>query len=207
MTGRWMKRIIGAALIAAASTAAGPAWAQSANMFRVRGVIESAAPDSVTVKSREGDTLTVRLAPDAAVTYPVKLALADIKPGSYIGRGRAAAAGRHAEGAGRLGVSGGAARTGEGHRPFDLMPESTMTNATVASAISAVQGETVRLTYKDGEKTLTIPPGTPIVTYAPGDRTDLVKGAQVSFTVMRGPEGALSAQRVTVSKNGVVPPV
>ena len=121
--------------------------------------------------------------------------------------------------------------TGEGHRPWDLQPGSTMTNATVArvdegggAAQSGGTGSTMTnatvakvdesggsrklsLRYKDGEKTVVVPACTPVVKIEPGDRSKLVPGAHVFAIVSRQPDGTLVAERLNVGKDGQVPPM
>jgi hypothetical protein len=118
--------------------------------------------------------------------------------------------------------------TGEGHRPMDTLPGSTMTNATVGSVArvnsepkprstmtnaTVVQREgeahslRLTLTYKGGEKVVNVPTGTPIVMVEPADRTLLVPGAHIIVYASRQPDGSLAADRLTVGKNGFVPPM
>jgi hypothetical protein len=175
---------------------------------RVRGTIERVDGPLLMVKSRDGAELTVRLADDVLVVGLVARALTDIKAGDYVGSAAVPAA-------------GGALRalevhifpetmrgTGEGHRPHDLLPESTMTNATVAETVQRVDGHTLTLKYKDGEKTLMVPAETPIVTYVPGDRAELKPGAKIFIVnATRQPDGTLQAARVTVGRDGLTPPM
>jgi hypothetical protein len=96
--------------------------------------------------------------------------------------------------------------TGEGHRPWDLLPKSTMTNATVHDVVQAVDGNTVTLKYNDGEQRIVIPSGTVIVTYLPGSITELAPGAVIFVPgATRQADGTLQAQRVMVGRD-VVPP-
>jgi hypothetical protein len=117
--------------------------------------------------------------------------------------------------------------TGEGHRPMPTMPGSTMTNATVAGVSGTPGGKgrgtmtnatvenvgaagkarTLKLTYKGGEQTVVVPDKTPIVTVESGSRASLVPGAHVIVYAQRDANGALSAQRISVGKNGSVPPI
>jgi hypothetical protein len=91
--------------------------------------------------------------------------------------------------------------TGEGHRPFDLLPQSTMTNATVADVVATTSGRTLRLKYKDGERTIVVPTDAPIVTFRPGDRSLLVPGASVSLTAQMT-DGKPTISRINVGRNG-----
>jgi hypothetical protein len=97
--------------------------------------------------------------------------------------------------------------TGEGERVWDLLPDSTMTNATVAEAVTKVEGHSVTLKYKDGEKTISVPPEAPVVTFAPGERALLRPGAAVFVPATKQPDGGFTAARVLVGKDGVVPPM
>ena len=96
---------------------------------------------------------------------------------------------------------------GEGHRAWDLTPDSTMTNATVEAAVAGAAGRELSLTYKGGEKKLVVPPGTPIVTLAPGDASLLKAGNHVFLSATQGADGIVTASRITVGKDGLVPPM
>jgi hypothetical protein len=190
---------IGLAFLLGASAA----WAQSPT--RVRGTIERLDGPILTVKSREGADVTVRLADNLSVSGVVKAALTDIKPGSYVGIAALPRAGEL--NAVEVLVFPEAMRgTAEGHGPWDLLPESTMTNATVAESVDRVQGRTLTLKYKDGERTITVPPEAPIVTLVPADRTELKPGAAVFIPATRQPDGSLQASRVLVGRD-IAPPM
>lgn len=96
--------------------------------------------------------------------------------------------------------------TGEGHRPFDLGPDSTMTNGTVGDVVVS-SGRTLKVGYKGGEKTIAVPPETPIVAYEPGSRALLVKGAHVMVFATEGLGEGSTAVRIAVGKDGLVPPM
>jgi Domain of unknown function (DUF5666) len=174
---------------------------------RVRGVVEKVDDQAVTVKSRDGQTLSVKLNPNWGVVAVSKAALADIKQGTFVG----VAALRQADGtfkAQEVLVFPEAMRgTGEGHYPWDLTPESTMTNATVDAVVSQVNGPQLTLKYKDGEVKIAVPAEAPIVTLSPGDKALLAPGAAVFVPAQRAADGTLSAGRVLVGKDGIVPPM
>jgi uncharacterized low-complexity protein len=155
------------AYAAAALLAAATAAAQTAPPTRVRGTIESIDGQSLAVKAREGGTVDIKLADNMAVLGVTKASLADIAVGTFVG----AAALPQPDGtlkAIEVLVFPEAARgSGEGHYPWDLLPESTMTNATVAETVAGVTGPTLTLKYKDGEKKVVVPPEAPIVTRQP----------------------------------------
>lgn len=194
------------AAFAACLVVASAAFAQSPPT-RVRGVITSLAGGTLTVASREGPTLAIGLAENARVVAVARATLADIKPGTFVG----IAAMPRLDGsqlALEVLIFPEAMRgSGEGHRPWDLLPESTMTNATVAETVTKTDGPTLTLTYKDGQKTITVPPEAPIVTFIPADRSDLKPGARIFSAVTKSETGALTAASVTVGKDGVDPPM
>jgi hypothetical protein len=181
-------------------------WAQEAAV-RVRGTIERVDGDTYFVKSRDGAELKLKLAPKATVTAIVPASLADIKPGSYVGT----AAMPMADGGQKAlevhifpeSMHG----TGEGHRGFDLKPSSTMTNGSVDKTTASSDGQVLTLKYKDGEKTIVVPPGIPIVAYVPGDASELKVGAKIFIgAANRQPDGSLQAGRVNVGR-GAAPPM
>ena len=187
--------------------------APAAPQVRLRAVIEKIDATSITVKERSGEVITLvrPAAMDVTEVYPI--ALADIKPGSYIGT----AAMPQADGtqlALEVLIFPEAMRgAGEGHRPWDLQPQSTMTNATVAdlaAAPSAVPGgQKMTLKYKDGEKVVIVPASAPVVTFKPGKQDEaalLVPGAKVLITAQEQ-GGKPTALRIVVGRNGFAPPM
>jgi hypothetical protein len=182
------------------------ALAQTATPARVRGTIDTIDAKTMTVTSRDGQKVTLAVAPDIGVTAIIATSITDIKPGSYIGT----AAMPQPDGtllAREIQVFPESMRgVGEGHRPWDLEPQSTMTNGTVGDVV-VTEGRKLTLRYKDGEKTVIVPEKAPIITYAPATPAMLVPGAHVIITAARQPDGTLIAQRVGVGKDGLVPPM
>ena len=136
---------------------------------RVRGTIERIDGPVLSVKTREGANLTIRLADNATIAAVVRAELSDIKAGAYIG---VAAVPMQAGVLRALEVHifpEGMRGTGEGHRPWDLLPESTMTNASVAETVNSIDGSMLTLKYKDGEQKIFVPGEAPIVTYVTGE--------------------------------------
>ncbi len=191
---------------AAGLAATGTALAQAPQAVRIRGTIDAVDAESVSLTTRAGDKVTVALAPDTVVAALVPIKLEDIKPGSFIG----SAAMPQADGTQRaleVHVFPESMRgTGEGHRPFDLQPQSTMTNGTVGAVTGSV-GRILTVSYKGGEKTIVVPPDTPVVTYEPGSTALLAPGAHVILFGKPAPDGKVTATRITVGKNGIVPPM
>jgi|SRR5215213_6033881 len=191
---------------------AGSAMAQQPPApVRVRGEIEKVEGNTLTVKARDGTHLTIALPDNVRVMNFVKASLADIKPNSYIG----ITAMPQADGSQKaiaIHIFLEAQRgTGEGHRAWDLRPGSTMTNAAVETTAASVDGQVLTVKYKSADKTdekkVLVSSDTPIVTYAPADRSELKPGAQIIiFGAQKQPDGTLQAQAVNVGK-GVTPPM
>lgn len=173
---------------------------------RIRGTVERLEGQSLTVKTQDGAT-TVALAPNYSVGAVVKAGMADIKKGSFIGVGaRPQSAGGLT--AVQVFIFPEAMRgTGEGHKPWAVLPDSTMTNATVAETVSRVDGGSVTLTYPGGEQTIAITPEANIIMAAPAQAADLVAGAQVALTASRQADGSLSSSRVTIARAGAQLPL
>lgn len=174
---------------------------------RVRGTIESVYGDTMQVKSRSGEDVKLHIAPDLRVAGIVKISLADIKTGSFIGAttvpgpdGGANAVEVHVFPENMRG-------TGEGSRPYDLKPNSSMTNATVAESVVGNDGHTLLIKYKDGEKKIFVSADTPVVTYVPGEKADLKAGAKIIAFVKPLADGSLEANRISVGRDGLTPPM
>ena len=187
--------------------ATAPALAQAPAAQRVRGTIEAVEEGGIRVRSREGEALAIALTPDARVNAMKKVELGSVAPGAYIGT----AAMPQADGSLRaievLVFPEAMRGAGEGHRTWDLLPESTMTNATVADTVTAVEGRVLTLTYGGERKRVVVPPDAPVVTFVPATRADLKAGEAVFLSAQRQPDGSLRAAQVTVGKDGVAPPM
>jgi hypothetical protein len=175
---------------------------------RVRGEITKVDGSTLFIKGRDGADITVKLTDNARVSGIVKASLSDIKTGSYIGT----SAMPQADGSQRalhVHIFPEALRgIAEGHTPYDVQPGSTMTNATVAEVSSVTDGQSILLKYKDGEKKLIVPPGTPIVTYAPGKTDELQPGAKiVIMAAQKQPDGTLTAGSIGIGRDGMTPPM
>jgi hypothetical protein len=183
-------------------------FAQQPSRVRVRGTVEAVDGPIMTVKSRDGTTYKVKLSYNAAVRGIIKAALSDIKDNSYIGvTGMPQADG--SQKAVEIHIFPEPMRgTAEGHQPWDLMPNSTMTNATVAQMVKRVQGNEITLKYKDGEKKIIVGPEAVIVTYVPGDKSELKPGAKIFIAAAeKKADGTLEAPAVNVGRDGITPPM
>ena len=199
--------LAGVALAALAMKVSGIATALAQDMVRIRGTIERIDGSIYVVKTRDGAELKVALADNPQIAGVVKASLSDIKQGSFVG----VTAMPQADGSQRaleVHIFPEAMRgTGEGHYPWDLRPQSTMTNANVEQVVTAVDGQTLALKYKDGEKKIFVPANTPVVVYVQGDKSDLKLGAKVFIAAIKQPDGTLQGRAWRVGRDGVTPPM
>ncbi len=193
----------GALVLAACATA----FAQQAQTVRVRGTIAKVDGDALTLKGSDGAEHKLTLTGNATIVAVVKSSMAEVKEGVFLG----SAAMPQPDGSQKaleVHIFPEQMRgTGEGHRPYAPVPNSTMTNGTAAGAtVASTDGSTILLKYKDGEKKIVVPPGVPIVRYEIGSKADLKAGA--AFTVLaatKKPDGSLEAARINVGRDGTVP--
>jgi hypothetical protein len=184
------------------------AWAQQPPTVRIRGTIEAVDGSLLSVKSRDGTDMKVRVTDNVAVFGVAKTELSEIKQGSYIGvtampepDGSQKAIAVHIFPENQRGAA-------EGFRPWDLRANSTMTNATVAETVKGADGQQILVKYKDGEKKVVVPPDTPIVTFVAGDKSELKPGAKIIiFGAAKKEDGTLEAARVNVGRDGIMPPM
>ncbi len=175
---------------------------------RVRGSIENVDGDVLTVKTREGQDVKIKLPDNARVLGIEKASIDDIKQGSYIG----VSAMPQTDGSQKalhvhifLDAMRGVA---EGFGPWDVRPNSTMTNATVDNMVTGTDGRTITVKYKGGEKKIIVPPEAPIVKYVPGNKGELKPGAKIFIVAaVKQPDGTLEAPNVSVGLNGLTPPM
>jgi len=192
-----VRRMVGAsafALLFATSFAA----AQAPEVVRVRATIESVDGSTLTAKSRDGVEMKIKLADNGPVNEVVKAALSDIKPNSYV----AVTAMPQPDGSQKATaviIFPEAMRgVGDGHRPWDYVPNSTMTNATVDNAVTSVDGEKLVVKYKDGDKTIMVSPTTEIATYVKKSLADLKPGEKIFIAgAKKLPDGTLEAPNVS----------
>ena len=202
-----MRKIAIAALIA---LAVGPALAQTppaGTPTRIRGTVDKLDGQNLMVKSRDGQTVTIELAANVAVITLVKKSVADIKAGDYVAStGVKGTDGKiHAV---EVRIFPEAARgTGEGQYPWDLMPDSNMTNATVGKVDQAPQGPVLHVTFKGTEYEYTVGPDGPVLANAPGDISLLKPGVAVFVIALKHEDGKLTSARLYAEKDGVKPPM
>jgi hypothetical protein len=179
---------------------------QAPTPARLRGTIDALSGDRVEVTLRNHTKVTVELSQNVRITWLSEAKPDDIQEGSYVGT----AAVPQPDGslqALEVQVFPPAMRgVGEGTRPWDTGPGSSMTNGTVGSLVTA-NGRTITITYKGGEKKVFVPDHVPIVTYSPADLSALTAGAHVIINGTRAADGTVTAASIAVGKNGLVPPM
>ena len=196
--------IAGIALVTA--LAASSAMAQQPQAQRLSGTIEKVSGNMVLVKTQSGEA-TVTLADKVLIVDVHKAALADIKEGAYIGSGAVPQA-DGSQKAVEVHIFAESQRgTGDGHRPgWPGAPNGTMTNGEARTPVTGVDGMTLMVRYKDGEKKLIVTPATPIVRYEVGSASSLRPGANFSIpAATKKPDGTFETVRINVGVEGVVP--
>jgi len=204
----WMPRSLVTSL-AVVSVLASSAWAQQPPApTRIRGTIESIDGKTLSIKTREGTDVKVNVTDDLNVIGIAKTSLSEIKQGSYIGvsampqpDGSQKAIAVHIFMESQRGAA-------EGFRPWDLRPNSTMTNATVAETVASVDGQVIQVKYKDGEKKVVVPPDAAIVAFVAGDKAEVKPGAKIIiFGAKKLDDGSLETNRIGVGRDGIAPPM
>jgi hypothetical protein len=193
-----------AMLLAVLALASAAAQAQAP--VRVRGDITGVEGNVVSVRSREGGNLNIEITPNTTFAYMKRLRLEDVKPGTPLGTsavkgpdGKLIARELHIFPENRP-------IPNEGHRPWDLEPGSTMTNARVSALAQATGGREITLTYKEGSQQVIVPADVPVVMAVESDRSLLKAGEYAVFAVTQGADGRITATRVQVTRDGVRPP-
>lgn len=193
------------AVIAALATTA--ALAQAPPTVRLRGTVESVDGHIVMAKSAKGDVLKLNLADKVMVLAVEKASLPDIKPGDFVGSG-AMPQPDGTQKAIEVHIFPASMRgAGEGFRPWDHGPTSTMTNGTVGATVTGVSGPMLTVKYKDGEQKIMVPPDTPVVRFQISDIGAIKPGAPFAvFAAVKQPDGSFNVGRINVGQNGASPP-
>jgi hypothetical protein len=196
------KTLLAALALFSAAVLAQPA----APTMRVRGTVQKVEANSLVVRDRSGETTTFALADNFAVSEVLPIDPTAIQQGSFVGIASLPAADGTLAALEVLVFAENMRGTGEGHSSWDLQPGSQMTNATVAMIAAGTKGRTITLRYKDGERSIFVPDGVPVVTLKPGDRSLLVPGAKVIITAQVR-NGQPTALRATAGRDGFQPPM
>jgi hypothetical protein len=201
-------RLSGFAVLAGIVLLAFPSFAQQPQPVRIRGAIESIDGPNLTIKSRSGESLKVRLTDNPRVSAIAKASAADLKPNTYIGvtsvpalDGSDKAVAVHIFPEERRG-------TAEGRMAWDLLPDSKMTNGAVNLHVEGVQGGIMTVTYKGQESKIALTPETKIVAFTGGDKSELTPGTRIIiFAATRGEDGTLQAPAISYGRDGLTPPM
>ena len=182
-----------------------PASAQDAAV-RIRGTVERIEGPVYVVKNRDGAELKLTLTDNPLFVVIIPSKMADIKQGMFVG----SAGMMQADGVQKaieVHIFPESMRgTGEGHYDWDLVPKSKMTNANVEQAVTGVEGQTLSVKYKDGEKKLLVTPETVVVTYEMGKREEVQPGTKIFVSsAKKQPDGTVQAPRITYGRNGQAP--
>ncbi len=205
-----MRRRILISMLAAgflASAIAQPAEAQTAPPTRIRGTIEAVAPGKLSVKTRDGQSVDIKLNDPLTVLTVKPVDLATIGTNDYVGIATRTGPGGTMQAIEVLVFPEAMRGVGEGSSPWDLEPGSTMTNGSVSGAVKSSSALELTVAYKGGSKVIEVAPGAPVVTFAPAQASDLKPGAKVFLGAAKAADGSLSAGRVVVGTNGVAPPM
>jgi hypothetical protein len=193
-------------LLSALLSAAVPAHAEDGKPTRVRGAIIAVEGDALKIHSNRGEDLQVVLTPDTQIRGVTLAQVSEIKPGSYIGSAAVPLPDGSLKALEVHVFPPEMAGTGDGHRAFDLTPDSTMTNGSVGDLVAS-NGRTITVNYKGGQKKIVIPDDVPIVNLMPGDRSLLKPGVKVVLQAQKGSDNALTALSISAGENGVAPPM
>jgi hypothetical protein len=194
--------------VAALALLAVTSIANAQGTVRLRGTVDRIEGSMYVIKLGDGTEARVAPTEKALFVAIVKASLSDIKPGSFVGTtGMPQADG--SQKAIEVHIFPEAMRgTGEGHYPWDLRPQSTMTNANVEQTATGVDGQTLTLKYKDGEKKILVPPDATIVTYVPGDKSEITPGTKIFIAAAKKlDDGTFQTSRINYGKNGLGPPM
>lgn len=175
-------------------------FAQNVN---VRGTVTAFDGKMISVKSRDGRDLKVDLPDTLAVSITKPLKLSDLKAGQMVA---VTTIKRPSDGATiAIDVRPLSATANASLTPYDLQPESTMTNAALEGSVQSAGGQEFMLNYKTGTVKVLVPEGTPMSQAAPGERSDIKAGETIFAVARPESDGKLTAVRVQVSKDGVKP--
>jgi hypothetical protein len=194
-----------AALVLPLVLSAAPARADGTPV-RVRGTVVSLEGSKLVVHAKDGKDVTVSLKDKYAALAVVRSSMEDIKQDTFIGTATVAQPDGSLRAVEVVVFPESLRGFAEGHYPWDLGPSSMMTNATIANKVQGVDGETVSVTYKGGEKKITIPTNVPIVAVVPADKSEITPGAIVFIPTEKQADGTLLGGAVLFGK-GVVPPM
>ena len=174
-----------------------------------RGTIQKLGADNIVINQISGDTITIMAPKEMIVLTSEPTAAANIVAEKFIGvtalalpDGSLKALEVHIFSEAGRGI-------GEGHYPWSLLPESTMTNANISSMVESVDGAVMSLAYKDdGSQKVVIPPGVPVVKLElVNNWSPMEVGSHIFVVASEGDDGQFSAIAVVIGLRGTTPPM
>ena len=206
-----LKHAVGGTALAIVCVASIASVASAQERMNLRGTIEKVDGQVLNVASRDGTPLIIKLADNTGFRGVVTVPLSDLKPGSYVGISSMP----QADGSQRaiaITLFPEGVRPTEGQRPHDLQPGSMMTNAPVETVVAGADGQVLTVKYKQGdkvdEKKIIVPSNAPIVTYVPGDKSELKPGVKiVIFNAVKQSDGTWQGASVNIGRQGMMPPM
>jgi hypothetical protein len=185
--------------------------AQQSPPVRVRGTVEGVEGDIVTVKSRDGAQLKLKLKEGATVRAVIPAKLTDVKAGTNVGITSAPQADGSLS-AIEVHIFPAGLNVNAAHFNWELMPNTFMTNGPVQTSVAAVDGQVLTVQYKAGdkvdEKQIKITPKTAIVGYEPSSKAELKPGVKVFVAAApKLPDGMLEVANISYGKDGMTPPM
>lgn len=196
-TGAWWCALL--ALCAFVSAA----QAQSPQNVRIRGTVTAVEPGVLSLRTREGTALRIRLLETTVVATARAISLSDLGRDTFVGvtavkapDGTLVARGLHTL----------PKTAAEGHGAWDLEPGASMTNAYIAADAQVGDGRELTMAFRGGTVRVRVPPGTPVITSDPATREALAPGRYLFMAARLDPDDTLTALRITVEKDGVRPP-
>ncbi|MFN7428202.1 MAG: hypothetical protein ACK5T2_17425 [bacterium] len=179
------------------------AFAQAPQNIRIRATITAIDGDVLSLKSRDGTALKVRMTGKTTVATARALRLADLPKNAFVGV--TAVKGPDGVLVARE-VHTIPKTANEGHADWDLEPGASMTNAYLEASVQTSSGNEITMVYTGGMQRIRVPAGTPVVTTDPADRSALAPGIYVFMAAEVGPDSTLTALRIQAEKAGVKPP-
>jgi hypothetical protein len=195
-------------LVLAALTAfvAQPSYAKNVPSAKIGGVIDAVNGNEIDITATDGAKVVVMTDDKTRFVATVNTPIDAIAPGSYIGTAAMSDATGNLKAMEVTVFPESMRGLGEGSRPYDQGPQSSMTNGTVGSVVGT-NNRTITVKYNGGQKTVTLPENVPVVTMSPGDKSLAVAGAKVVVRGRKGDDGKIIAMFVTVGKDGSTPPL
>jgi hypothetical protein len=204
--GFWRLASAVAAVLVPIAMSSGPVRADG-EAVRVRGTVVSIEGPKLVVHAKDGTDVAIMLADKFRAIAVVKSSMADIKQGTFIGTATATQPDSTLRSLEVVVFPDSMRGTAEGHYPWDLPGSNMMTNATVSNAVKGVDGQTVTVTYKGGEKKIDIPANVPVVALVPSTAADIRAGEAVFVPGERQADGSIHAGAVLFGKDGLIPPM